>query len=50
MSCRDDLQVVRECRMRFRRTLKAEDQPATDVLIARVIKAADRRSRRATAG
>ncbi len=50
MSCRDDLPVVLERWRRFRRTLKAEDQPAMDELIAIVITAATRGSPRATAG
>ena len=34
MSCRDDLPVVLERWRRFRRALRAEDQPAMDVVIA----------------
>ena len=34
MSCRDDLPVTLERWRRFRRALRAEDQPAMDVIIA----------------
>lgn len=50
MSCRAELPVVLERWRRFRRALKAEDQPAMDVVIAIAITAANSGGPRATAG